>query len=246
MLDAQAIVASGDPSIFVNDWLDDRDALGTQTLRRYKSAAPSRGGYSHIDAIISAEPDYVALAETPFLNAEHVSSATVAVVPTIDELLEAGDIRRSGKVPKRPAMLAATTTLVDPSLSPGPGRHLFTLDVFDTPRELDGGWINSDEPRRWLDSFADVVAPGFSTAIEEWSLLTPPEIERETGIAGGRLAAHNGSALDAMLGRDREYTRFRFPIGGIYLTGSATFPGPSLVGAAGRSTAAVVLRDLGR
>jgi len=168
----------------------------------------------------------------------------VAVVPTVEELLEAGDVRRSGKVPKRPAMLASTPSLVDPTLLGSEGRQLFSLDVFDTPFDLDGGWVDSDEPRRWLDAFATIIAPGLTTTIEEWGLLTPLELERDVGLANGALVAHNGSGVDALLGRRRELTRYRFPVGGLYLTGPATFPGPSMPGAAGRSTAAVVLKDM--
>ena len=42
----------------------------------------------------------------------------------------------------------------------------------------------------------------------------------------------------------RELTRYRTPIGGLYLSGAGTFPGAGVFGAAGRNSAEVVRRDL--
>ena len=55
-----------------------------------------------------------------------------------------------------------------------------------------------------------------------------------------------GGPLAALLGRDRELTRYATPIPGLYLTGSGTFPGAGVSGAPGRNAARVVLRDLGK
>ena len=60
----------------------------------------------------------------------------------------------------------------------------------------------------------------------------------------GHTPSYAGSPLAAVLGRNRELTRYRTPIAGLYLTGAGTFPGAGVFGAAGRNTADVVRRDL--
>jgi len=60
----------------------------------------------------------------------------------------------------------------------------------------------------------------------------------------GHTPSYGGSPLVALLGRSRELTRYRSPIGGLYLSGAGTFPGAGVFGAAGRNAADVVRRDL--
>jgi len=50
--------------------------------------------------------------------------------------------------------------------------------------------------------------------------------------------------LTALLGRQSELTRYRTPLGGLYLSGAGTFPGAGIIGAAGRNAADAVLHDL--
>jgi phytoene dehydrogenase-like protein len=60
----------------------------------------------------------------------------------------------------------------------------------------------------------------------------------------GHTPAYAGSPLAALLGRNRELTRYRTPIDGLYLSGAGTFPGAGIFGAAGRNAADAVRRDL--
>jgi phytoene dehydrogenase-like protein len=52
-----------------------------------------------------------------------------------------------------------------------------------------------------------------------------------------------GGPLAALVGRERELTRYATPVAGLYLTGAGTFPGAGVAGSSGRNAARVVLAD---
>ena len=126
------------------------------------------------------------------------------------------------------------------------GAHVFSLETLFTPYGLTGGWPGSRRaatlaggvrragggrlPRRRGRHAGDDARPlrarllhaaGLRAVLRRW--------------AGGRAA-----------GAGPELSRYRTPLGGLYLTGAATFPGAGIWGASGRNTAAVVLADLDR
>lgn len=61
----------------------------------------------------------------------------------------------------------------------------------------------------------------------------------------GYAPSFSGGPLSALVGRDRELTRYRTPVPGLFMTGAGTFPGAGVSGASGRNTAEVVKRALG-
>jgi phytoene dehydrogenase-like protein len=122
---------------------------------------------------------------------------------------------------------------------------VFSLEVLRTPYGLRGGWAGSAEPQRWLDGFASLVAPGFADGIRRWRVVTPEDYERDFSMDCGYAPSFGGGPLAALVGRDRELTRYETPVGGLFLTGAGTFPGAGVWGASGRNAAAVVLRRQG-
>ena len=60
----------------------------------------------------------------------------------------------------------------------------------------------------------------------------------------GHTPSFAAAPLAALVGRQRETTRYRTPIAGLYLSGAGTFPGAGIFGASGRNAADVVERDL--
>jgi phytoene dehydrogenase-like protein len=60
----------------------------------------------------------------------------------------------------------------------------------------------------------------------------------------GHTPSYAGPPLRALLGRDRETTRYRTPIDGLYLSGAGTFPGAGVFGASGRNSADAVITDM--
>ncbi|RZR84172.1 hypothetical protein BHM03_00010938 [Ensete ventricosum] len=73
-------------------------------------------------------------------------------------------------------------------------------------------------------SLIDEYAPGFSSSIIGYDMLTPPDLEREFGLTGK--------------------SDYRTPVKGLYLCGSGTHPGGGVMGAPGRNAASVVIDDM--
>ena len=120
--------------------------------------------------------------------------------------------------------------------------HVLSLEVLWTPYALPGGWRGSAEPQRWLDAFAGMVQPGFGDAVRRWRVVTPEDYEADFSMPRGYAPSFGGGPLAALVGRDRELTRYETPVAGLYLTGAGTFPGAGVWGASGRNAAQVVLR----
>jgi len=135
-------------------------------------------------------------------------------------------------------------SLLDPTMAvPGPdGGHVFSLEALYTPYALEGGWAASREPERWLEVFAGLVGPGFGDTVRRFRTMTPESYETEFFMRRGHAPSFGGGPVAALVGRDRELTRYQTPIGGLYLTGAATFPGAGVWGSSGRNAAAVVLQ----
>ena len=139
-------------------------------------------------------------------------------------------------------MLANGPSAMDDSLRPPDGGHIFSLEVLFTPYALSGGWEGSAEPERWLDAFSELVQPGFREGIRRWRLVGPQDYERDFAMPRGHAPSFSGGPLTALVGRERELTRYRTAIPGLFLSGAGTFPGAGVSGAPGRNAAEVVLR----
>jgi len=73
-------------------------------------------------------------------------------------------------------------------------------------------------------------------------LLTPIDLEREFGLAGGHW--HHGALDFDQFFINRPFPRaqqYRTPLGGFYLCGAGSHPGGGLMGHAGRNAAVQVL-----
>src|SRR3546814_3568129 len=90
----------------------------------------------------------------------------------------------------------------------------------------------------------EAFAPGLRSLILAQDVLTPADIERETGAAGGHW--HHGElAVDQMLSLRpvNGLARYRLPVGGLYLCGAAAHPGGDIIGAAGRNAARQAMQE---
>ena len=121
--------------------------------------------------------------------------------------------------------------------------HVFSLEVLYTPYAPARRLGRSNEPERWLERFATLVRARLPRrrAPLAGDDAGPLRVATSTSPAG-HATSFAGGPLAALLGRQPELTRYETPIGGLYLTGAATFPGAGVWGASGRNAAAVVLR----
>jgi phytoene dehydrogenase-like protein len=112
----------------------------------------------------------------------------------------------------------------------------------------EGNWDELREP--FADRVTDLIAeyvPNIRSIILNRQVLTPLDLERTFGITGGNIF-HGEMSLDQMffLRPVAGWARYRTPIRGLYLCGSAAHPGGGVIGAPGYNAAREILKDLPR
>jgi phytoene dehydrogenase-like protein len=236
---SRAVVSAADPRRTLLEWLQHVPRAAGPTIERWRSQPHQPGYESKIDAIVAHLPVYSSVS-----SADRTSLIPSAmIVPSVAEMHQAWVDIESGRVAERPVMFANVPTVLDPSMAP-PDRHVFSLEVLFTPYHHPGGWPQSPEPRRWLETYASLLEPGFLDGLGEWRAMTPDRYESDFHMPEGHATSFAGGPIAALRGKPRELTRYRVDVPGLYLCGAATFPGAGIWGASGRHCATTVLRDL--
>ncbi|WP_420453732.1 phytoene desaturase family protein [Ilumatobacter sp.] len=229
---ARIVVSACNPHDTFLAWLRDPPAAARDLIRRWRSVPHADGYESKLDVVVDALPR--------LLGEERSLGPTTVVAPSLAEIDRGHRLMASGRVHERPALLVNVPTVLDPTMAP-PGRHVLSIEALYTPYRLRGGWSGSDEPRRWLEAFAGLCEPGLLDSIVDWRAMTPDRYETEFHLPAGHATSFGGGPLAALRNPNPELTDYETPIGGLYLTGAATFPGAGVWGAAGRNCATVVL-----
>jgi phytoene dehydrogenase-like protein len=244
---ADVVVSSVDPRTTVVDWLGPHPPAGAGSMVARWTARQQPDGYeSKLDAVVGTLPvlpQVQRLQERVGPFDPHVPTTTIA--PSLAAVEAAHAALPTGAVAPRPMALVNTPSVLDPTMRVG-ADHLLSLEVLWTPYAVPGGWAASAEPQRWLDLLAAQVGPGFAGGVRRWRVVTPEDYERDLGMPRGWAPSFSGGPLAALVGRDRELTRYATPVRGLFLTGAGTFPGAGVWGASGRNAAAVVLADVQR
>uniref|UniRef100_A0A0D3HX17 Amine oxidase domain-containing protein n=1 Tax=Oryza barthii TaxID=65489 RepID=A0A0D3HX17_9ORYZ len=143
----------------------------------------------------------------------------------------------------RPVIEMTIPSVLDKTISP-PGQHVINLFVQYTPYKLsEGSWQDSNVRKSFAErcfSLIDDYAPGFSSSVVGYDMLTPPDLEREFGLTGGNIF-HGAMGLDSLflMRPAKGWSDYRTPVKGLYLCGSGAHPGGGVMGAPGRNAASV-------
>jgi phytoene dehydrogenase-like protein len=227
---AGTVVASVDPGLALGAW------LGTAPPQ-----PPGIDGYeSKVDAVVDRLPQLRAFARLDPDVPRHL--ATTVVSPTPAQQVVAAADRLAGRVSDPPMLLVNAPSVLDAAMRPPGGGHVLSVEVLWTPYALVGGWAGSGQPERWLARLASIAEPGFLDGIRDFRAMTPVDYERDFGLVRGFAPAYPGGPVAALLGRDRERSRYVTGVRGLFLTGAGTYPGAGVWGASGRHAAATVLR----
>jgi phytoene dehydrogenase-like protein len=239
---AGAVVSASDPRTTLLELLHAPPAAARGLLERWRAREVREGYESKVDAVIETlpRPRGVDPEHLRALGVQEVLNATMVVATGLDGILAAHETARRGGVADRPLFLSNVPSVLDPTVAP-PDGHTFSLEVLFTPYRLHGGWAGTREPERWLEAFASLCEPGFLDGVKRYRLVGPEDYERDFSMPAGFAPSFAGGPLAALLGRDRELTRYATPVPGLYLTGSGTFPGAGVSGAPGRNAARVIL-----
>ncbi len=250
LLRASQVVVACDPRATTLEWTGTiPSGLGRGAVcalaERWRDRARPPGYESKLDAIISELPAYRQidgqLRGRLGVGPEDVLGATTFITPSVDAIDAAHRALQRNEVVAEPILLANVPSVADPTMAGPAGSHVFSLEVLFTPYDLPGGWVDSPEPARWLPAFAGHTDGEFLAGVQQWRAMTPDRYEQEFFMPRGYAQSFAGGPLASLLGRDRELSRYRTPLRGLFVTGAATFPGAGIWGASGRNTARVVL-----
>lgn len=161
--------------------------------------------------------------------------STLAIAPSLDYLERAHDDAKYGRVSQQPYIEARAE---DRSVR---------AHVQFAPYALAGASWDDAQRARLADLVVqtlDAHAPGLSAAVTARSALAPPDLERQFGWPEGQMH-HAEPALDQWLWMRPvpDVARYRTPIAGLYLCGSAMHPGGWVPGACGYHAARQALKD---
>jgi phytoene dehydrogenase-like protein len=132
-----------------------------------------------------------------------------------------------------------------------PGKHVMSCFVQYAPYHLDPSLGTWDDNR---EAFGDAVvdrisefAPDLKSKILHRNVQTPLDIERTTGLSEGNIFQGELSLEQLFFSRPVPgWARFKTPVRGLWLCGSATHPGGGIMGANGRIAAMELLRSRGK
>jgi phytoene dehydrogenase-like protein len=168
---------------------------------------------------------------------------TVHICPNSDYIEHAYDDAKYGRPSADPVIEFQLPSVVDPTVAP-PGRHLMSMFVQYAPYELrEGSW--DDERDVFADRCFDLVneyAPNFKDSVIDRQVLAPPDLERIFNLTGGNI--FQGAMTPGQLFAFRPvpgWARYRTPIRGLYLCGSAAHPGGGVMGTPGLNAAREIL-----
>ncbi len=247
-IEAPVVISAVDPRTTFVSWLDEPPPRARALIDKWRSRPLPQGYESKIDAVVATAPVYRALERVDLdrLGVSDPLNPTAIVTPSLDGMAAAHSMIGAGRVATNPLLFVNLPSVADSSLflAGADGGHVFSMETLFTPYRLNEGWPGSAEPQRWLDRYCELVQPRFREGVRRWRVVTPRDYESDFGLTGGYAPSFGGSPLAALLGRQRELTRYRTPIRGLYLTGAGTYPGAGVWGASGRNTAHVVMNSL--
>lgn len=216
------------------------DALPAE-FRRAVERIRSRGAALKLNAALSRLPEFPSDPGAP----ADVHRSTVDLAPSLDYLERAYRDAREGRFSSHPFVELLFQSSLDPSVAP-PGKHTMTAFVQYAPGQPNGSDWDSYRDRAAetvLDTVAE-YAPDVRRAVEHWQVKTPVDLERELGLTGGSIF-HGDITPDQILSFRPVpgWARYRTPVPGLYLCGSAAHPGGGVTGAPGHNAAQAILED---
>ena len=195
----------------------------------------ARGRVAKLHLALSGLPQFAGVEQSAL-------GGRLILSPSLDYLELAFDPSKYRELPERPALEITLPTVNDPTLAPA-GSHVMSVLIQFVPYEL--GPDPQAAKARLLDTVLgqlEGLAPGVRALVTASELLTPVDLERVFGLAGGHW--HQGALDFDQFFINRPFPgahQYKTPMRGLYLCGAASHPGGGLMGHAGRNAARAVL-----
>jgi phytoene dehydrogenase-like protein len=242
------VAISGNGSATASQVFSSLDALSTLELvgaehfdieacRRVQNIR-AKGTAAKINLALSAAPKFKALDDS-------LERARLLISPSVNYIERAFNPAKYGELPPEPMIEVVIPSLSDPSLCDG-GGHVLSAIVQFVPYALKGGWSSAAREQLAKTSLAqlEAYAPGIGNLVIGSEVLSPADIEGETGARGGHWH-HGEMAVDQMmmLRPTNGMARYASGVPGLYFCGASAHPGGDVTGTAGRNAALQSIRD---
>ncbi len=224
-ISAPVVACAVDPKTVLTRWVDPV-VVGPQ-LRWRAGNIRTPGRTARVTLQLKSLPEFTGVDDSARL------SGRILTAPGVDDLERAFDASKYGELSEHPMIEATIPTLGE-----------------DGPQRLEAlvQWVPPGvKPKAVLDATVrelERYAPGIGKLVSKKSALTPDDLEREYGLAGGHVY-HGELALDQFFAWRPVIglARHRLAIPGLYLCGSGAHPGGGLTGLPGDHAAKAILSD---
>jgi len=236
-----AVVSNVGPRILYDRLMDPADL--TPEFRRRVAGFKVGSGTFRMNLALSELPDFTCL---PGKSVGEHHQSGIILAPTLDYMDRAFRDARQYGWSRAPIVEMLVPSTVDDSLAP-PGAHVASLFCQQFAPRLPDGRSWDDEREAAADLIIDTVeaaAPGFKASVLGRMILSPLDLERTFGLAGGDIM-HGAMSLD-QLWAARPFLGhgdYRGPVKGLYMCGAGTHPGGGVTGAPGHNAAREILAD---
>lgn len=209
------------------------DIEAVRRLRNFRT----KGTAAKVNLVLSGAPEFNGLSREQ-------ASGRLLIAPSVRAVERAFNPVKYGEITQMPIIEAVVPTLTAPDAS---GKHVVSAVVQYVPYAPDGGWTGTarqiviDQVVGALDRFA----PGLAGMVTASELLTPGDIESETGAPGGHWH-HGEMSFDQLMSvrPANGLAHYGFGPAGLYLAGAAAHPGGDVTGAPGRNAALKALKEM--
>jgi phytoene dehydrogenase-like protein len=196
-----------------------------------------------MNVALSELPDFSCL---PGKSAQPHHRSGIIMAPSLAFMDRAHATARENGWSAAPIVEMLIPSTMDDSLAP-PGKHVASLFCQHFRYSLPQGRSWDDERERAADAVIEHVnqfAPNFKASVLARRTLTPLDLEREFGLAGGdifhgKLALNQLFSARPVLG----HGDYRMPVANLYLCGSGAHPGGGVTGVPGHNAAREIVRD---
>ncbi|KAJ0098049.1 hypothetical protein Patl1_28933 [Pistacia atlantica] len=236
--------------VFLAQGLVPQEVLPDDFLRAIKYS-DYKSGVTKINVAVDKLPHFHCCKSNQLeVGPQHTATIHIGA-ESMDEIGSACQDAWNGLPSRRPVMeMTIPSSLGQNYFSPWYlSKHVVSLFTQYTPyKPSDGSW----EDPMYRESYAqkcfsliDEHAPGFSSSVIGYDMLTPIDLEREFGLTGGNIF-HGAMGLDSvfLMRPVKGWSGYRTPVEGLYMCGSGSHPGGGVMGAPGRNAAHVVLQDV--
>ena len=167
--------------------------------------------------------------------------------PSVQYLEDAYVDFLNGRFSAGPKLLGLTPSVMDPTVTPE-GKHLMSVNVWYAPYHLANGRWDAATKQQFVDVCIDTMARfivNIRDIVTDVVAYSPVDFEREFGLVEGH-QSHGDMTPGGMFGfRPLPHlSDYRTPVAGLYLCGSAMWPGGTVTGVPGHNASHQALRDL--